>query len=370
VADSAVGSPVTLPGFHSYDLTIAGIPTTLWDSAGLEVGDPKAWSRNLKDELEFRGPTQPIQRWFHTILYCIQAPGSRVERYEVDIIKQFLIQKYRVIVVFTKCYIGPGAIEKLERSVKKAITDAIPVVKINSRHEEMHDGVVVRRFGRNELIKEINIALIESLIERIPARCIGFMAKYVDKKCDELIAYIETHTGIDGRDAVARTIERGMTRIVTDVRSPGGHFQRIIIRETKHAVATYREIAGLLETVLVYDEELPGASSELSSDTAVPRVQKYWDHVQEVWDEIFDESSVDFSDYVGEIGDSILKGLATILSLPLALIGGGVEYIDERLSYTKMLVGKVSALRDTVKKELLESDERIRQLFADKMRRM
>jgi predicted GTPase len=80
VVESGIGTPVTQLGFHRTDLMISSVLATIWDSAGLEVGDPKKWENVLRKELDSRGPTEDVEKWFHTILYCIQARGRELNR--------------------------------------------------------------------------------------------------------------------------------------------------------------------------------------------------------------------------------------------------------------------------------------------------
>ena len=55
VLKTGIGKPTTPIGFWRQDMIIAGIPTTIWDSAGLEVGDYELWMCALRDELSERG---------------------------------------------------------------------------------------------------------------------------------------------------------------------------------------------------------------------------------------------------------------------------------------------------------------------------
>lgn len=84
VAKSGIGKPVTKRGFARQDFDVQGIPGTLFDSWGLEVSNSNAWIADLRDEMRRRGTDKPVEDWFHTIFFCIDACSSRIQDFEIS----------------------------------------------------------------------------------------------------------------------------------------------------------------------------------------------------------------------------------------------------------------------------------------------
>ena len=226
VRKASIGGPDTGPGFHREDLSILNIPASIWDSAGLEVGYHEQWMRILREELIRRSPTQPIDQWFHTVLYCVQAPGSRIEPFEIEIIQHFLDERYRVIVVITKAYLIKKKLDELAEAIQKQLPKALSFVYVNSKDEETAQGTLYN-FGRGDLTKEIEVALIESLIDRVPARCIGIFGQYVDRKCGELVEYVNRYVGVRSKDYISDHIKGELKKLQDAVGLHGVSFIRL-----------------------------------------------------------------------------------------------------------------------------------------------
>lgn len=54
VVKADIGRPVTKNGFHPVEMEINGLPVTLFDSWGLEVGKHDQWMSELSKELDKR----------------------------------------------------------------------------------------------------------------------------------------------------------------------------------------------------------------------------------------------------------------------------------------------------------------------------
>lgn len=192
--ETGVGKPVTGRGFHEYRFELKeGLPVTLFDSWGLEVGKQDEWMRQLEQELEQRGVSVSAQKWFHSVFYCIAASGTRVQDCDVGIIRKFIENKYPVCVVLTKSDLLS---EDDESELVKAIKDQVKVEVISVCNvSKKTRGGVSQQFGKNALEKRAFLDFFRSLIDRLPLRCEKVMSLYVDKKINSLYSNIDSGVG-------------------------------------------------------------------------------------------------------------------------------------------------------------------------------
>ncbi len=122
---TGVGKPVTTTGFHSTNFMIEDLPVTIFDSWGIEIDKAVQWQNVLNEELSRRGVDKSPEEWFHTVFYCIQVGGARIEDFEISLIQEFINSKYKVIILLTK------ADQESYYSVDKS----------RSRRKERHFGV-------------------------------------------------------------------------------------------------------------------------------------------------------------------------------------------------------------------------------------
>lgn len=102
IAQTGTGKPVTGEGIYDYVVKINNQDVRIFDSWGIEAGKVERWKELIKKSLNDHGTQKSIQDWFHSIIYCVQAGGGRVEDIDVEIIKQFLNEGYKLTIVLTK----------------------------------------------------------------------------------------------------------------------------------------------------------------------------------------------------------------------------------------------------------------------------
>lgn len=179
VAKADIGKPVTKNGFHPVELEINGLPVTLFDSWGLEVGKHDQWMSELSKELDKRGINQSASEWFHSVFYCIQAGGNRIQDCDIDIIKRFIENKYNVSVILTKCdQVG----EDDENAMKQTIQASIPgisVISVCSEEKKTRSGDT-KPFGKVDVERKAFSDFFDSLIIRLPLRC-NYVMKEIKK---------------------------------------------------------------------------------------------------------------------------------------------------------------------------------------------
>lgn len=175
VRETGTGLPVTEQGFHRIDFSIDGTSVALFDSGGLNVDNANTWLQTLNSELRSRGADKPIQEWFHTILYCISASELRVDEFEIQTIKKFVEQRYKVTVVLTKADLSSKEdIKILTEVIASSSGVDIECVPVCSDSKELMIGRT-QRFGIEVLQASIQGGFQDSIVRRIPKRCIGLL---------------------------------------------------------------------------------------------------------------------------------------------------------------------------------------------------
>jgi len=380
VRRTGIGSPTTPIGFHREDLIIAGIPTSIWDSAGLEVGDQKEWMRALREELSERGLTQPIERWFHTVLYCVQAPGARIEPFEIQLINQFLDERYNVIVVIKKSYISERKREELVAAIKQQpLSKPLSYVYVNSKDEEIAE-TVLKRFGRNQLMNEIRIALIVSLTERVPVRCIRFMEEYVDKQCEELIDYVYRSVGSKRKNDISNYVVRKVEELLGDVRSPRGHLHHIICMEMITTVSMHGEIAGIVEQAIAFVEDT-SVVGEVSSRVCVPKVGGFWKGVASGYLSGFESAFDSLSDLLHKnilihecVSQAVSAFVTGFYGVPVfgidSIVSNMFDFIEFHMNYKEEMIRRIRCFNEVIRQELGRGEHKIRSFFSERLRQI
>ncbi|MDM8537695.1 GTPase domain-containing protein [Desulfobacterales bacterium HSG17] len=152
VAKTGVGKPVTRKGFHAIDFQINELPVRLFDSWGLEVGKDIEWVNVLKEELNNRGTDKSAEEWFHSIFYCISGSSHRIEDFDVRVIKQFIKEKYKIAVVFTKAdSISEEEEEFLKKGLINEIAINVPIISACSEEKILRSGIKTQKFGKDEI---------------------------------------------------------------------------------------------------------------------------------------------------------------------------------------------------------------------------
>lgn len=102
VARAGAGKPVTEEGIFEFDALLNGQTVRIYDSWGIEAGKVERWKSIINKELVVHGADKPIEEWFHSVVYCIQAGGARIQDTDSEIIRKFFCEGYNVLIVLTK----------------------------------------------------------------------------------------------------------------------------------------------------------------------------------------------------------------------------------------------------------------------------
>jgi GTP-binding protein EngB required for normal cell division len=168
VAQSDAGRPQTKEGFHKNTLKIQDLPpVNVFDSWGLEADKHEKWMELLNKELEKRGTSKPAQEWFHSVFYCIQASGHRVEPADVAIVNRLIEQKYPVTILLTKSDLVSEEDEiKMQETVNQEFQGKVKAIPICIGAETRNGKT--KPFGRDKVIASMKSNCYLGLANRLP----------------------------------------------------------------------------------------------------------------------------------------------------------------------------------------------------------
>lgn len=118
VAKAGPGKPISTH-IKKYETELDGKKVNLYDSMGFEVNNEKC-IKDIKNALKERSADKDIKDWFHSVTYCIQAGGLKIQDFDIKMIKQFVDENYNVIIALTKSdQINEEKEEKFINTIKK-----------------------------------------------------------------------------------------------------------------------------------------------------------------------------------------------------------------------------------------------------------
>lgn len=183
VAKVRIGKPVTQE-ILEYETEIDGKKVVIYDSWGMEVGKEEKWNEIIGKALKEKAVEKDIKDWFHTVTYCIQAGGYKIQDFDIKIIKQFMEQKYNVIIALTK---ADQINEEQEREFIKIIKEEIKketgqeintIIPISANPEPKRgEKEASEPFGLPEYKAAILVSWRKIFIERIPLHIIEKLKK-------------------------------------------------------------------------------------------------------------------------------------------------------------------------------------------------
>ena len=193
LAQTGTGKPVTGEGIYDYIVKINNQDVRIYDSWGIEAGKVDRWKELISKSLKDHGAQKSIQDWFHSVIYCIQAGGGRVEDIDVEIIRQFLSDGYKITIVLTK---ADQVDENEEATMKKVISSelcgktgnlskrlnivATCAEKKITRSGETHP------FGKEEVCNAILDGWRDTILERLPKHVIARVCDYLQTKMQSI----------------------------------------------------------------------------------------------------------------------------------------------------------------------------------------
>ncbi|MEQ8172452.1 MAG: GTPase domain-containing protein [Candidatus Eremiobacterota bacterium] len=250
VAETGVGEPVTERGFHPYDFNIKDLPVRVFDSWGLEAGKSDEWLEKLKEELKQHGTDKDAQEWFHTVYYCIGTGGARIENFEIKVIKKFISENYKVLLILTKAdQLEPKKRDDFIEKIRQAIENII-IIPVCTQEKKLLGGRITKPFGREEIQSATYNNFWDSIYNRLPDRCVNVLIEKVKKWEEEQCEYINSSMGIYNAQKIHKDlVEKGQEFIQ--------HFQKkLIVKTIKEELQNTLTIYGQFTTGLGYYQEM------------------------------------------------------------------------------------------------------------------
>jgi GTP-binding protein EngB required for normal cell division len=193
---TGIGKPVTSNGFHSLEFDLQGLPVTVFDSWGIEADKADQWLSELNKELEKRSTGSDPTHWFHSVFYCVQASGHRIEDFEIKIMNKFIKENYKVTVIFTKSdNVTDDELNELKKVLSNEYGNKVDCIEVCSEEKIRRDGSVSKAFGKKELVDNIFSNFWNSISLRLPERCISIMQNEVAKWYEKQLKVIEKEAG-------------------------------------------------------------------------------------------------------------------------------------------------------------------------------
>lgn len=188
LAETGSGKPVTGEGIYDYTAKINGQEVQIYDSWGIEAGKVDRWKALLDKSLRSHGVDKNIEDWFHSVIYCVQAGGGRVEDIDVEIIRKFLSEGYLLTVVLTKAdQVDEDDEAKMKSVILGELKEALPsarkssfkVIATCAEKKKTRSGET-QPFGKEEVQKAILDGWKDTIIERLPKHVTSKLCDYVN----------------------------------------------------------------------------------------------------------------------------------------------------------------------------------------------
>ncbi len=168
---TGAGKPVTEQGFFKENLLLNNVPVSLIDSWGIEQGKAEIWQRQFEQFLKQHNYETDVADWVHIAVYCISAATSRIQDFDLSIIKMLQRQKINVMVALTKTSLVPAeTIQALQQTLQLEFGKNVPIIPVNSVSQTLLSGEKIEQVGKEALIDEMQLNYLTMLENRLPER--------------------------------------------------------------------------------------------------------------------------------------------------------------------------------------------------------
>ena len=189
--EARAGRPVTGQGIYEQDAIAANQKIRVFDSWGLEPGKLEEWQELIENTLKKHGADKPMEEWFHTVIYCIQAGSARVQEIDIEIVKKFIEEGYRVSIILTKAdQLNNDEIEIMKKTIidnldisdnRNIYNNSIEIIPACATEKTFRDGTKVVPFGKDKIVQLIIDNWRKNVINIMPAHIIKRIEAEIDK---------------------------------------------------------------------------------------------------------------------------------------------------------------------------------------------
>ena len=189
LAETGAGKPVTGEGIYEYTAIMNDQEVQIYDSWGIEAGKVDRWKSLIDDSLKQHGVDKSIEDWFHSVIYCIQAGGGRVEDVDAEIIRKFLSEGYLITVVLTKAdqineidetKMKSVILNEIQGATKNRNSKAFKIISTCAEKKKTRSGET-QPFGKEEVQKAILEGWRDTIVERLPKHVVSRLCAIVDE---------------------------------------------------------------------------------------------------------------------------------------------------------------------------------------------
>lgn len=148
---------------------VNGIPLRVYDSKGLEVKDFAIIKNNLINYLKEQCGNSDPMKWIHSIFYCVNVKGGRLEDSEINFINDICGSISQTIhIVLTNCDTpNSSQVIEMENYIRSILKNKkTKIIKVNSVETNSRVGKY-KQFGREEALKIILNVLWSDMCTRV-----------------------------------------------------------------------------------------------------------------------------------------------------------------------------------------------------------
>lgn len=167
IAKVGDGRPVTGYGIFEYpQFSYKKINIVAYDSWGLEQNKAYIWKKYIEEEVQ-KNNEKNINDWFHTIIYCIDASGARIEDFEIDeVLKPLISSGNRIVFAFTKSDLATNVQKhELSKVIHTHFQEAV-IVQICSVTSKLRNGSLSYPFNKELLFEKASSNLHENIFRK------------------------------------------------------------------------------------------------------------------------------------------------------------------------------------------------------------
>lgn len=180
LAESGMSSGGMTRGIKKYNVKINDYNHCIADTEGLEAGNDKYWFKLMDDELGLNSDRHDLATWYHSIIYCIGANGSKVEDTDLNMIEKVIDAGFGCIIAFTKADVTSEEDTLILKATinkhfkEKGYEPKFDFVDISSISNK------IEAFGKEELFEKIKEQFLISLVNRADLYIFNKAFKMID----------------------------------------------------------------------------------------------------------------------------------------------------------------------------------------------
>lgn len=229
------GKPVTQNIDGYINKNIINMPIRVFDSKGLEVENLKKIKTEIINFVNEKCNKTNIYDWIHTIFYCINLNGARLEDEEIEFIQELQEKTLQVVhIIITHCDNNMNnkqqeMISYIKRKLQEKTQIETKIYCVNSVEEKTRRGII-KSFGRENVLNDIYKVLWENICQKISVKASKIVVEELrrgidDAKysvCREIDSYSRTEFFLmiknDNTSSIDVSIETALERSLNKVR--------------------------------------------------------------------------------------------------------------------------------------------------------